>query len=120
MDVKNITKQQLKEAFDHHPNSYVNWAIKHYSLNLRKTPKPIGSYISLISFIIATIGMILFDKLGMHTYASIFASLYILFALWGVITLPAYIMIKLIHRKICKELDISMEDLYVLLSLYEL
>lgn len=120
MASKIVTREQILEAFKKYPfNGFTKWVYKYYSTNLRKKPAPIGSYVAIVGFIIASIGMITFDQIGIKYIADIFASIYLLFAVWG-ISLPAYIMKQINVKRICKHLGLNSEEYNRYLNMYNL
>lgn len=113
-----ITKEQFLKVYNKYPeNRFVKWVYTYYSLNLLNKPVPIGSWIAVAGFSIATIGMIIFDQVGNHKLASLFTLLYIPFFSF-IITLPAFLMNNHRLRKIINELGITVREYNQLVDLY--
>jgi Zn-dependent membrane protease YugP len=109
--MKYVKKDDFMRVYlRHQPNWWTLMAFALYSTNLRKKPTPYGSWVSLISFIVGTVGMIVFDQLGMQTMARVFCSLYALFVLWGLVTLPAFIMNNIRHRRAARQLGLTLME----------
>ena len=118
-NIKNVTKFEFLEAYDRNkPGKFISWIYKYYTTNLKQKPTPIGSWSSLSSFGIATVGMILFDQLGYKTISKNFAFFYLPFLLWGILALSAYLINNARTSKIADELNITIEDYNILAEEY--
>lgn len=118
MDVDKITKKQFDEAYNNHPETrFLKFMYTYYNINLKRKPTPIGTWAAVISWIIATIGLVLFDLLGMHKVAHVFLWIYIPFG-FLIFGLFAFLLNKRRIKKIRKELGITIEQYDYLFNKY--
>ena len=117
-DVNSITREEFWTAYNAHPETkFLKFMYTHYNVKLKRTPKPIGTWTAVISWIVATIGMILFNELGMRDIAMIFVWFYIPFGTL-IFALPAFLMNKARIKKIIKILDVTPDQYNYLVNLY--
>lgn len=111
-----------KEKFDavyskYAPSKFVNFVYTHYNVNLNKKPTPIGTLLAVIGWVVGTLGLVVFDQLGMKEVAKAFLWAYLPFAAL-LISLPAFILNQRRIKKIAKELGVSLERYNQLVALY--
>lgn len=111
-----------KEKFDavyskYAPSKFLKFVYTYYNLKLKKKPTPIGTLLAVIGWIIGTLGIIIFDQLGMKEIAKGFVWAFAPFAAL-LITLPAFLLNNRRIKKIAKELGITLEKYNQLVSLY--
>lgn len=110
--MKGITKKKFTTAYlKNQPSAYTLFIYGFYSTNLRnKNPRPWGSYTAIFGFLVGTVGMVVFDQIGCKGIADKFVLLYSLFVLWGLLTLPAYILNQIRIGRVCGELGINKNE----------
>lgn len=111
-----------KEKFDaiynkYAPSKFLNFVYTYYNVKLKRKPTPIGTLLAVIGWVIGTLGLIIFDQLGMKEIARIFLWAYIPFAAL-IISLPAFLLNQKRIKKIAKELGVSLERYNKLVALY--
>jgi len=118
MDVNKITKEQFDAAYAKHPETkFLKFMYTYYNVKLKRKPAPIGTWTAVIAWIIATIGLIVFDQLGMKEVATAFLWVYIPFGTL-IFTLPAFLMNKSRTKKIAKELGVTFDQYNYLVDKY--
>ena len=102
-----ITKEQFDAAYDKHgPGKFLRFVYKHYNVKLKRKPTPIGTLLAVIGWVIGTIGIIVFDQLGMKDIAIKFLWAWIPFGAL-IISFPAFWLNKARIKKIIKILGIT-------------
>jgi len=105
-----ITKEQFDEVYNKYKaGKFLKFAYTHYNVKLKRKPTPIGTWAAVIGWTIGTIGMIVFDQLGMKEIAKDFLWAYIPFAAL-IIALPAHLMNNSRIKKIAKKLGVSLDE----------
>jgi len=113
-----ITKEQFDEVYNKYKaGKFLKFAYTHYNVKLKRKPTPIGTWAAVIGWTIGTIGMIVFDQLGMKEIAKDFLWAYIPFAAL-IIALPAHLMNQARTKKIAKKLGISLDQYNNLVDRY--
>lgn len=104
-----ITKKQFDAAYkEYAPSKFLKFVYTHYNVKLKRKPTPIGTLLAVIGWVIGTIGIIVFDQLGMKEVALKFLWAYIPFGAL-IISFPAFLLNKRRLKKISKELGISID-----------
>lgn len=115
-----VTKKRYQEvSAKYTPNKFTVWVYRNFSTLLKSKPIPYGSWIAVICFAIATIGIILFDQLGNKEMANKFVWFYLPFVLWMPLGIIAFTMNNKRNRKIANELGVSEEEFNELVAKYE-
>ena len=118
MNVDKITKEQLDAIYNKHPETkFISFMYTYYNLNMKSKPTPIGTWVAVISWIIATVGLIVFDQLGMKEVANSFLWIYIPFGAF-IFVLPAFLLNMKRTKRIAKELGITTEEYNYLITKY--
>ena len=113
-----ITKEEFDAAYNKYPPSgLLKFVYTHYNVRLRRRPRPIGTWTAVIAWIVSTVGLIVFNEIGMREVAEIFVYGYIPFASL-IIALPAFLLNKARVKKIVKELGITPDHYNNLVDLY--
>jgi len=113
-----ITKEQFDEVYNKYKaGKFLKFAYTHYNVKLRRKPTPIGTLLAVIGWTIGTIGIIVFDQLGMKDIALKFLWAYVPFAAL-IIALPAHIMNQARIKKIAQKLGISLDQYNNLVDRY--
>lgn len=108
--MKKITKSQFDKAYNKYPEtSFLKFVYTYYNVKLNRRPIPLGTWAAVIGWFIGTIGLIVFDQLGMKDISLKFLWAYIPFASL-IITLPAFLLNRIRTKKICKELGVTPEE----------
>lgn len=99
--------QLFTEVYNKHKtNGYTRFMYRFFNLNLKQKPIPWGSILLIVCWGIGTLGIIIFNEIGLISIARIFAYILSLFFLF-ILTLPAFLMNQLRIRRIIKELGIT-------------
>ena len=104
-----ITKEQFDAAYNKYgPSKFLKFVYTYYNVKMKRPGKPLawGTIVAVIAFFIATIGMIVFDQLGMKPVAIGFVWGYIPFGAL-LISLPAFLLNKARIKKIIKILGVT-------------
>lgn len=110
MDINKITKKEFYQAYNTYPETnFIKWVYKYYNFNLKKKPVPVGTWIAIISWCCATLGLIVFTEIGMIKVANAFLWCYIPFGSL-IISFPAFLLNKKRTKKIAKLLKINTEE----------
>lgn len=118
MDVNDITREQFLAVYNKYPETkFLKFAYTHYNVKLRRKPRPIGTWAAVIGWIIGTLGIIVFDQLGMKEVALKFLWAYVPFAML-IISLPAHFLNNRRIKKIAKELGVSLDQYNRLVDKY--
>jgi len=110
MDINKISKKEFDQAYNTYPETkFIKWVYKFYNFNLKEKPKPIGTWLAIIFWCLATLGLVVFTEIGMAKFARVFLWLYIPFGSL-IITLPTFLLNKKRIKKIVKLLGINTEE----------
>ena len=113
-----VTKEQFDAAYAKYgPSKFLKFMYTHYNVKLKRNPTPIGTLLAVIGWTIGTIGLIVFDQLGMREIAMKCLWAYVPFAAM-IISLPAFLMNQARIKKIAKELGVSLQKYNELADLY--
>lgn len=105
-----ITREQFETVCRKHiPSGFLKFVYLHYNVKLMRTPRPIGTWLGVIGWSAGTIGLILFNELGMRDVALKFIWLYIPFFAF-LVTLPAFFMARARIKRIVKELGLTITE----------
>lgn len=105
-----ITKEEFDKVYNRYkPGAFLRFAYTHYNVKMKRTPKPIGTWAGVIGWIIGTIGLIVFDQLGMKDIAMKFLWAYVPFAAF-IISLPAFLLNQSRTKKIARKLGVSLDE----------
>lgn len=104
-----VTKEQFDAVYNKYsPSKFLRFVYTHYNVKLKRKPTPIGTLLAVIGWGIGTLGIIVFDQLGMKEVAKGFLWAFVPFGAL-VISLPAFLLNQRRTKKIAKELGVSLD-----------
>lgn len=113
-----VSKEKFDAVYNKYaPSKFLKFVYTHYNVKLKRKPTPIGTLLAVIGWVVGTIGIIVFDQLGMKEVALKFLWAYLPFASL-IISLPAHLLNQRRIKKIAKELGITLEKYNQLVDLY--
>ena len=119
--LNNITKEQLESILiKYAPSKFILFVDEYFPIKYSNKKHPIGTYASIIGFIIGSIGIIIADQSGSIHIASLFLLFYISFGVHIVLNLISYILNKKRIEKICEELFITTSEYNLLIDEFDI
>lgn len=114
----NITKVEFDAVYKKYaPSKFLKFAYTYYNVKLKRNPRPIGTWAAVIGWAIGTLGIIVFDQLGMKDIAMIFLWAYVPFGAL-IIAFPAFLLNHRRIKKMARKLGISIQEYNNLADLY--
>jgi hypothetical protein len=113
-----VSKEKFDAVYNKYaPSKFLKFVYTHYNVNLKRKPTPVGTLLAVIGWVVGTLGLIVFDQLGMKEVSLKFLWAYLPFASL-IISLPAFLLSQKRIKKIAKELGITLEKYNQLVALY--
>jgi hypothetical protein len=118
--MKNITRAQFLKAYNTFPETpFLQWTYRNFNSNISVEPKPVGTIIAVLSWFLATIGIIIGDQTGNKDIANASIFFYAPFVFMFLVAIPAFFVNRVRIRKIADLLGVSLEDYNKLADKYQ-